>query len=344
MQDLYDVGVYFGKFLPCHKGHVFQMIQAATKCKKLYIVISSHKDAEAAISKRDGIPIIDVRLRKQWVCQETQDMENIVVKVLDEENMPIYPNGWDMWTVKLQEVVGEHIDAFFCGEEVYAEKLPKYFPSAKVELFDPDRKSFPISATKIRKNPYKNWDYIIGPARPFFAKKVLIAGVESTGKSTLTKYLAKIFCTSWSEEVGRYYAKKYLGGDETIFTPEDFTRIAHLQVEQDYDALRDANKVCFFDTDATITNYYSKLYLGETNKTVEQYIDPTKYDVVLFMEPDIDWVDDGMRLLSDKIDRIEKSSELFLTFTKKGFNVVTIGGNYTERLDKAIEIIRDLIE
>ena len=53
--------------------------------------------------------------------------------------------------------------------------------------------------------------------------------------------------------------------DEVIsfnqLTREDFTRIAHLQFEQDYHALRAANKVCFFDTDATYTDYFNGNYI-----------------------------------------------------------------------------------
>ena len=115
-------------------------------------------------------------------------------------------------------------------------------------LFDPARTRYPISATDIRSDILGNWDYILGAARPFFAKKVLIAGTESCGKTTLTKCLAKLYNTSWSEEVGRYYARDFLGNDETIYTDVDFSRIAHIQYEQDYQALRTANKDCFFDT------------------------------------------------------------------------------------------------
>ena len=98
-----------------------------------------------------------------------------------------------------------------------------------------------------------------------------------------SRCLAKLYNTSWSEEVGRYYARDYLGNDETIYTDEDFSRIAHLQFEQDYQAMRSANKVCFFDTDAVVTNYYSELYMGHRNKLVEAYINPDKYDVLLLL-------------------------------------------------------------
>ena len=248
---MYQLGVYFGRFLPPHRGHLYQMIEASTKCHHLVVVISDNANQTRDICKEAGIPEISYRLRKQWISQQLQDMDHISVRVLDETDIPVYPAGWDLWSQRMREVVPEHIDAFFVGDMEYGDTLATYFPEATVELFDPARTRYHISATDIRSDILGNWHYILGAARPFFSKKVLIAGTESCGKTTLTKCLAKLYNTSWSEEVGRYYAKEFLGNDETIYTDEDFSRIAHLQYEQDYHALRACNKVCLFDTDAT---------------------------------------------------------------------------------------------
>ena len=215
-----------------------------------------------------------------------------------------------------------------------------------IELFDPSRTRYPISASEIRGNILNNWHYILGPARPFFAKKVLIAGTESTGKTTLTKCLAKLYNTSWSEEVGRYYAKDYLGGDETIYTDEDFTRMAYLQAEQDFHALRTANKVCFFDTDAVVTNYFSELYMGHRNKLVEAYINPDRYDAVLFLTPDVQWVADGMRLNGDQNKREVLNDRLYQMYCEFGFKdkITFVSGNYNERLRKAIALVDSMLK
>ena len=346
INDLYNVGVYFGKFLPPHRGHLNIALNAATTCKKLYIVISDNAARSEKICKESGVKNIPFNLRYQWLKQELQDMPHIEVVKLDESNIPEYPNGWVEWAKLLQETVGEKIDAFFCGEREYAKELPKHFPGVAVELFDPDRTLFNISATQIRKEPYKNWDMILGPARPFFTKRVLIAGTESCGKTTLTKTLAKLFCTSWSEEVGRYYAQRYLGGDETAFTDEDFSRIATQQREQDYLALRNANKICFFDTDATATQYFSLLYMGHRNSVVEAMVDPDKYDLVILLKPDVEWVNDGQRLNGEQEKREKLHERLKHMYIERGFEdkLVEIGGSYSERLTQAYKLILNLIE
>lgn len=345
LNDMAKVGVYFGKFLPPHRGHLSAILQAATKVQKLYVVVSDNAKVTEKLCATFGVKEIPVNFRLQWLSQELMDMPHIDVVKLDESNIPEYPNGWPMWADLMQETVGEHIDMFFCGEEEYVSKLKEYFPDAEVDLFDPMRTAYSISGTEIRRDPMKHWDYILGPARPFFTKKVLIAGSESCGKTTLTKALAKLYHTSWSEEVGRYYAQKYLGGNETIFTDYDFSRIAHQQVEQDYEALRSANKVCFFDTDAVITQYYSILYMGHRNEQVEACIDPDKFDMVILLKPDVEWINDGQRLNGDQGKRENLHQRLKHMYIERGFEdkIVEVGGSYNERLTTIIDLINKMI-
>ena len=342
---MYQTGVYFGRFLPPHRGHLYQMIEASTRCEKLVVVISDNRRETEQICREAHLPLITYKLRKQWIAQQVQDMPHIDVRVLDETDIPAAPGGWSEWAQRMREVVPEGIDAFFAGDRDYDSTLAQYFPDSAIELFDPSRSRYPLSATDIRRDILNNWHYILGPARPFFSKKVLIAGTESTGKTTLTKCLAKLFTTSWSEEVGRYYASNYLGGDETIYTDEDFARMAYLQAEQDYHAMRTANKVCFFDTDALVTDYYSELYMGRRNHRVEAFIDAAKYDVVLYLQPDVRWVADGQRLNGSQ-DRRERLNDRLLDMYREfgfGDKLRLISGDYNARLHEAIRIVDSLL-
>jgi HTH-type transcriptional regulator, transcriptional repressor of NAD biosynthesis genes len=342
---LYKIGVYFGRFCPPHRGHLYQIVEASTRCEKLIVVISDNEQETVDICRQAGLPVITYQLRKQWISQQVQDIEHITVRVLNENFIPRYPSGWDEWCAEMRNVVPERIDAFFAGDVKFEEMLKRHFPESAVVIFDPKRTRYPISATDIRNDILGNWDYILGSARPFFAKKVLIAGTESCGKTTLTKCLAKLYNTSWSEEVGRYYARDYLGNDESVFTNTDFSRIAHLQYEQDYQALRSANRVCFFDTDATYTDYFSELFLGHRNELVEAYIDPGKYDMVLFLLPDVRWVADGQRLNGDQERRKMLSDRLLSMYKDQGFGekIVILSGNYEQRLTRAVKLVDGLL-
>lgn len=342
---MYKTGVLAGKFTPPHRGHLSAIINASTKCEKLYVVISDHAKLTKMLCDKDNLPLMDLKLRAKWLSKELQGFDHIKVLMLDETNIPMYPYGWEQWSQMLIDLIPEKIDVLFGGELEYKEENDKYFPDAVYEIFDYKRERYPISATEIRANPLKHWDYILGSARHFFAKKVLIVGTESCGKTTMTKYLAKIYHTSWSEEAGRYYSTKYLGGNEDVFTIEDFEMIVYEQFQADMDALNKANKVVFYDTDALITQYYAEMYINQKSNLIEKFINPNRYDLVLFFAPDVKWVDDGFRWNEKNEVRYELHKKLKNMYIEHGFGdkIVDISGNYNERLQKCIKTIDKLL-
>lgn len=347
---MYKVGVFPGRFIPPHRGHLNSIIHCATKCEKLYVVLSDNKKQSETECKEAGVKNIPVLERFKWLSIELQGFDHIKVIYLDETSIPSFPYGWEAWSKTLKELIPESISVIFGGEVSYKDGYQKWYPETVYELFNPERDRFPISGTEIRKNPIKHWDYILGAARPFFAKKVLIAGTESCGKTTITKYLAKIYHTSWSEEVGRYYSAKFLGGNEDVFSVEDFERIVLQQDEQDKHAIRTANKITFFDSDAVITQYYLNLYLGKKSDLIDLYIkkfvEREKYDYIFYYEPDVKWVDDGLRFVSDQKEREEKSKLLLDMYKYYGLGdkIIIINGDYSQRLENTIKIIDDILK
>ena len=337
-------GIFIGKFLPPHRGHITSILTAHALCDKLYVIVCNRDVEDAVLCRTNNIKPISGVIRKQWMSQELQGFDNIHILIIDESKVPSWPNGWEGISKLIKKAVPEPIDIIFGGEMEYAKGFGTHFPESYYKVIYPEHSAWPISATKIRENPLKHWDYILGAARPFFTKKVLITGTESCGKTTLVKKLAKIYNTSWSEEVGRSYAERYLGGDETAFTDYDFERIAHLQFENDYDTLRHANRICFFDTDATVTDYYSKLYLGHSNKKVRSYINLSQYDLIFIMTPSVPWVDDGMRLHGE--NRWSLHDKLWVRYVDHP-NACMINGDYNTRMNRCmtrIDIILNIGE
>lgn len=344
-QGMYKVGVIYGKFLPPHRGHLNSIINSATRCEKLYVVVSDNSKKTKEICDEFGLKNMPVNLRAKWLSIELKDLSHISVVTLDETDIPTYPHGWEEWSKLLESVVPEKFDVIFGGEQEYSEGNQKYFPYAKYELYDYDRSRFPISATMIRSNPLKHWDYVLGSARGFFSKKVLVTGTESCGKSTMVKYLSKVFYTAWSDEVGRRYAGEYLGGNENFFTDDDFNAIAYLQHEQDLKAINSANKIVFFDTDAVVTDYYSRLYMGHENKDVQRFVNPNKYDLVLFLSPDVKWVADGQRRNSNNRDELDTTlREMYCNFGFDANKIKNVSGSYSERFDMAFKLCYNIID
>jgi len=137
-----------------------------------------------------------------------------------------------------------------------------------------------------------------------------------------------------------------MGGNETVFDLEDFYKICWEQRQIEDHAIRTANKIVFLDTDAVITQYYCVLYMGAPNPKIETLVDPSRYDLVLFLSPDAKWVADGFRWNEDEKLRWWLHEELMTMYKKRGFadKIVEIrGGDYQKRLQEAIEISNTLI-
>jgi HTH-type transcriptional repressor of NAD biosynthesis genes len=110
--------------------------------------------------------------------------------------------------------------------------------------------------------------------------------------------------------------------------------------------MRTANKVVFFDTDAVVTDYYSELYMGHRNHLVEAFINPDKYDVLLYLQPDVRWVADGQRLNGDQERREMLDRRLQDMYREFGFGekMVLVGGDYRARLSSAIGLVDNLLQ
>jgi HTH-type transcriptional repressor of NAD biosynthesis genes len=343
---MYEIGVVPGKFFPPHRGHLMQIIRAATMCKMLYVVVSDNDDLVTQKCRKDNLPYMPIRTRALWMSLELQGIENIKVLTLDETGMPEYPDGSSIWCKALIELVPEKIDIVFGGEAEYADTYMQHLPGTEYGLFDRHNNRFSVSGTEIRNNYLQHWDFILGPARPYFARRVLIVGTESCGKTTMTKYLGKIYHTSWSEEYGRYYSKDHLGGNDLLFDLPDFERIAATQRIQDEVALRGANRICFFDTDAVVTQFYCKLYTGNQNPEVERYVDPNRYDVVVLLAPNTPWIADGQRFVNEQRERQRLHEVMYYMFLDRGFKdrIIEIQEtDYSSRLNRVTEIADRLL-
>jgi HTH-type transcriptional repressor of NAD biosynthesis genes len=343
---MYNIGVVPGKFFPPHRGHLYQIIRAATQCNKVYVVVSDNEDVALDKCRKDNLPYVPLKTRALWLSLELQSLSHIKVVMLDETGIPEYPDGSVQWCKMLTDLIPEKIDVIFGGETEYQNTYMKHLPGIEYNVYDYKRSRYPVSGTEVRHNYLEHWDYILGSARPFFARRVLVTGTESCGKSTLVKYLAKIFYTSWSEEYGRHYSKEHLGGNEDLFTLDDFNWIAGIQAGLDKDTLKGANRICFFDTDAVVTQYYCHLYTGSQNPMIEHYVDPQKYDVVLMMGPTVGWVADGLRFKGTQSERERLHKKLLYMYLDRGFKdkIIEIDDpEYDVRLQRATAISEMLL-
>jgi HTH-type transcriptional repressor of NAD biosynthesis genes len=198
-----------------------------------------------------------------------------------------------------------------------------------------------ISGTELRKNLYSHWDKLPEYVRKYFVKKVVIVGTESCGKSTLAKKLAKLYNTNFVEEVGRRYCEKY----SNRLTKEMFNLIAMEHFLEQEEKTTHSSKLIIIDTEAIITQFYlNKYFEGEKSDLIEEIIKIQNYDLVIFLEPDIAWINDGLRSEGEKGIREKNNEQMKQMFKERGISFVTITGNYDERFNKARVLIDKLFE
>jgi NadR type nicotinamide-nucleotide adenylyltransferase len=317
-------GIVLGKFFPLHKGHIFLIESASKKVDELILLIGSLKSE-----------IIPGNLRYEWL---KKTFPNLKIYHIEDEN-PQYPEEnpdfWNIWRNSIRKFVPEKIDYVFTSED-YGDPLAKILNANHI-CIDKERSKVPISATLIRKNPHKYWEFISDAAKSYFVKKIVLYGPESTGKTTLSKQLAEYFNTIWIPE----FARVYLEEKNSPVEESDIPIIAKGQIELEDKAIQKANKFLFCDTDVLVTKVYSEHYYGNCPSWIKEIAYNRQYELYLLTNNDIPHVADSLR---DRADRREEMFSLFeteLILSKKPFKRIT--GDFSSRFKQAVKTIEVII-
>lgn len=316
-------GLVLGKFMPIHNGHIKLIEHAAENCDSLIVWICvSNKESMSA------------KLRFNWVMQIFKDNPKIE-PILFEYDESILPNTSEsskevseIWSEAIKQNLPQ-IDVIISSEK-YGDFVAEYLSIEHVY--------YPISritsASAIRENPYKHWQFIPNVVKPYFYRKICILGTESTGKSTLTKKLANFFNADYVSEVGREIV-------ENINTcqQEDLLRISETHARKILLKEKDLNKMLIIDTDINITKSYSK-FLFNQELEVENWIDDAnKCDLYLYLDNDAPFIQDGTRLSEsdrNKLDNFHKKQ-----LNKTGIDYVIINGSWNQRFEKSLKLINE---
>lgn len=340
--DKYKLGVVSGKFRLLHKAHK-ELITRATleNIDSLAIVIYDTPEikrystvAELRIAIGNMFRDIDMPYQIIIYNGDLNDVESLEQYLID--------------------TVGHDDIVMFDSKNVYPNvRLANKYITCTA--------SINISSSQIEENPYttENYENIAKEFMPYINKKVVLSGIESSGKTQFCKKLANVYNTTYSSEVGRFYGERMLGGDDDSYTPKDFVFIAMDQMKQDKIINRDAKRCLFVDTDPFVTLRFLRSYYEEyearnliTEEFKKEYDDAKamletlcktyKYDVIFILSPDVPFVADGLRWeQSDEVLR-SRFQELLAIYDSFGVEYKIIDkSSYIDRFEAIENYLKD---
>ena len=177
-------------------------------------------------------------------------------------------------------------------------------------------------------------------------KRVVVIGAESTGKTTLARYLAQHFQTEWVPEYGREHWERKVAGltmDDPLpaWTPDEFVQIACEQQSREDALARMANRVLICDTNAFATGTWFERYQGRRHPQVDAIGARDKVDLYLVTSPDVPFVQDGFRD-GEKI-RDWMHTRLLEQLAGGKVPMVVLQGSYAQRLRTATAAVENLL-
>lgn len=173
--------------------------------------------------------------------------------------------------------------------------------------------------------------------------KVVLFGPESSGKTTLSKLLARHYNTVWVPEYAREYLQNKWNNERKTCENKDMLPIAEGQMKLENELALKADKILICDTDLLETKVYSEeFYGGFVHPNLEKAALKNTYDLYLLSYIDTPWKADDLR------DRPEQRLEMFNAFEnalkKYGRPYILLKGEKRDRLEVAIREIDKILK
>lgn len=318
-------GLTLGKYAPFHRGHQFVIETALNEVDELVVIVYDCPETTP----------VPLTVRADWIRELYPDVE-----VIEGWTLPT-GTGYDTETKRKHEEAvidvldRRNVDAFYSSEP-YGEHMSEAL-DAEDRRVDPERETVPISATKIRENPYENREFVDARVYADLVTNVVLLGGPSTGKSTLAEALAEEFETDWMPEYGREYWDTHQIDRE--LTQAQLVEIAEGHLEQEDERLHESNEYLFTDTNAITTLLFSRRYHGDAPKRLRRLAErcATRYDVVFLCGTDIPYDDTWDRAGDDWRRRMQKQTRAFLD--RHNIPYVVLEGSVEERVETAKRVL-----
>lgn len=314
-------GLVVGKFAPLHKGHQVLLDRAYKEMDRLTVLVY---DAEEVTD-------VPLDVRAEWV-RDLYPQARVVegwCGPTEVGDTPEIRKTHEDYVIKTLGITGI---THFYSSEFYGDHMSKALGAVNI-VVDEARVQVPISGTAVRKDYFRNREFIHPRVYRDLITSVVFVGAESSGKSTLAEAMAKELNTVWVPEYGREYWLEHQCDHRLILAQLSEIAIGH---EEREDALwAQANEYLFVDTGAVTTAVFSRYYHGEVPDIVEARLarnSITRYDLHVLCDIDIPYEDTWDREGSEQRKVFQKMIEKDLVRRRIPF--VRLSGTLEERVRK----------
>lgn len=306
MDTKYKKALVIGKFQPLHKGHLALIDYAKDNAEQVDVLVTANEYEEISLAQRFD-----------WLKDTFAEDECVNVygylydpKMLTASSESDLQSSKD-WADYLMKVhIGMHEVDVIIGSERYVQYMADYLGISYM-IYDEKRDNLKISATLLKSDIIRYWDYLAPAVKRTYVRHICICGSESTGKSTTCKRLEENHdFVTMIPEIGRCL----VGKSElcSIQALQNIYAIHHqLLSAVTYDP---PTPVIIWDTDSITTiSYFKYLYpklpLNVLNDKCVTSSKPQihRADLYYFFVSNIAFKDDGTRFCEDEAKRLAGS-------------------------------------
>ena len=318
-------GLTLGKFAPLHRGHQLVIETGLSEMDEMVVIIYDSPDTTT----------VPLAVRSGWIRSLYPTVQ--VIEAWDGPTevgyTPELMRAHEQYVIDSLSV--DRVSHFYSSEP-YGEHMSSAL-GALDRRVDAARERVPISASKVRSDPFAYRKYVHPLVYRDLIINVVFLGAPSTGKTTLAERLAQKFDTQWMPEYGREYWERYQVNRR--LGQEQLVEIAERHIEREDSLLEESNRYLFTDTNAITTATFARYYHGSVNPRLTALAERavTRYDIVFICDIDIPYDDTWDR--SGEVNRAVFQRQVICDLNERKVPFFMLRGNLEERISRVCSLL-----